>query len=1427
MKRLGRFLVIIGSLLTSFLSSYGQTISGIVFRDFNSDGVYTSLPTSGTYIYSEPGVGGVLITAYTSSGAVSATAVSSTVSATLGRYVLTVGNAGPYRIEFTKLMAGDRESFRGASSGTSIQFANGGASGVHFGINYPTDFCQSNPELLTNCYVFGNQLATTGAATITGIYGNDPVLVSFPYDAGSRSIAANTSIYDQPTAHRVAILARQVGTTLGLAYARTTKRLYTASFFKKHAGFGPAGPGAIYVSDATSTSTVSQTFTVPGANANAHDPTDYNRDNGDIAWDAVGKTSLGGMDLSDDDDTLYVMNLQNRTLYALNPTSGSVLSSRAVPLNPLPPGCPTAGDVRPFAVEYYRGRVYVGVVCSAESSNDPTDLKAYVYSVNPATLAFNATPAFQMDLNYPRGNAASTGSATWLPWRSTYANVNINPTVRLTYPMPILANLAFDNGDLIIGLRDRIGDIAGSQTRDNPATTDLYQGRIGGDLLRAGGSPERGWTLESNGRSEGNGMSEQNTGQGPGGAEFYHGDGYPIATGGVVNGAISGTTGIGVNHDEVSLGTMTQIPGFIETVAVVFDPAIDNGVDGFFDGGFRWMNNTTGAWAQSYRLYNGSSTGTDPGLADFGKAAGLGEVVPFCDLPPVMIGNRVWLDTDNDGVQDPGEAPLAGVTVTLKGPGLPAAGINVTTNTNGEYYFSTGVGTNSTGFVYGLTGLTAGGSYSLSFPASVTTSNAFLSSKPNAATGTNGDNIDTDVNSSGLISFVLGRSGENNFSYDAAYVPCVPPSITITASSLSVCQGNPISLSALVSPTGSYTYVWAAPAGVQLTGAATSAVVATGLTTGTKTFTVTVSSSPLCSTSATITVQVNALPVAGLSAAQATICAGQSTTLMASGGGTYRFSTGGAASSVNALTVSPAATTPYQVTVTTGGGCSGTATAMVTVNPVPSLLTKITCQGIATYDISFTTTAGASVVASAGNVVGSQVVGVPSGQTVSLTVMLNGCSLTRQFTQNCAANAAGLGDYVFVDTDNNGIQNAGDTPLAGVRVTLYTNGVASATTVTNASGFYSFTGLAPGSGLNYSVGFTTPAGYTATAAQQGGDGSKDSDPNPATGRTQSVTLANGEFYPDLDAGFYLLKPVLSVKKLVNKSKASVGDIISYTVILTNTGNAAATNVDVRDSTSVGLSVLPTGYTPPAGTTFTPGKPVGIWRVSSIGAGQQVQLTLQTKADSSGILYNVATIPGGTAQVCTSVPVRLCAGESYTIVLTAPAGRASYQWFKNGIALPGATAATLEVSSPGAYNLTSNQLPGLCTDYSCCPYIVEEDILPNFTAQAVAASCTGSTPQTNGYLRLTGFQADHTFQYSLGTSFDPATSLSGTAKAIPTNGIIAASLASPVSAQYYTIRVYNTQGCFTDRTVLLQPTVCNCPTAACAPFVVRKTRGGVR
>ena len=83
-----------------------------------------------------------------------------------------------------------------------------------------------------------------------------------------------------------------------------------------------------------------------------------------------------------------------------------------------------------------------------------------------------------------------------------------------------------------------------------------------------------------------------------------------------------------------------------------------------------------------------------------------------------------------------------------------------------------------------------------------------------------------------------------------------------------------------------------------------------------------------------------------------------------------------------------------------------------------------------------------------------------------------------------------IGDFVWNDLDQDGIQDAGEPGIPGVKVTLSTGAV----TATDAAGFYSFTGLCAGT---YTVTVETPVGFNATLSNQGSDRSVDSNGSPA------------------------------------------------------------------------------------------------------------------------------------------------------------------------------------------------------------------------------------------------------------------------------------------------------------------------------------------
>ncbi len=117
-----------------------------------------------------------------------------------------------------------------------------------------------------------------------------------------------------------------------------------------------------------------------------------------------------------------------------------------------------------------------------------------------------------------------------------------------------------------------------------------------------------------------------------------------------------------------------------------------------------------------------------------------------------------------------------------------------------------------------------------------------------------------------------------------------------------------------------------------------------------------------------------------------------------------------------------------------------------------------------------------------------------------------------------APSTASLGDFVWLDVNVNGIQDAGEVGVENVTVNLYTgDGTLVDTTTTDAVGFYQFTNLLPG---DYFVEFVPPTGYALTLANRGTSDLDDSDADPMTGRTAVTTLNAGENDPTWDAGLY-------------------------------------------------------------------------------------------------------------------------------------------------------------------------------------------------------------------------------------------------------------------------------------------------------------------
>lgn len=164
---------------------------------------------------------------------------------------------------------------------------------------------------------------------------------------------------------------------------------------------------------------------------------------------------------------------------------------------------------------------------------------------------------------------------------------------------------------------------------------------------------------------------------------------------------------------------------------------------------------------------------------------------------------------------------------------------------------------------------------------------------------------------------------------------------------------------------------------------------------------------------------------------------------------------------------------------------------------------------------------------------------------------------------------AELGDFVWLDANANGLQDAGEAGVAGVSVRLCDGSGAEldAVAVTDANGGYRFSNLLPGS---YSVRFTVPSGYVLSSSHEEDDDAVDSDADPETALTPPVVLDEGTTNLTLDAGIWLPQPAVSLVKTAGT--APDGQVytitgegsVTYTYVIRNTGNTWLKELAVTD-----------------------------------------------------------------------------------------------------------------------------------------------------------------------------------------------------------------------------------------------------------------------
>lgn len=887
----------VGTTALMTLATYTSTaqIGGKVYRDYNFNGQQdASSPQS-----RETGVQGVVVTVSNATGAV----LGQTTTLANGTYVIP-SITGFVKVEFANFPDGYVSGPQGGQSGTSIQFVTAPKADVSLGILYPSDYCQPDPLLVTACYVSGNGLNPNGTAA------NGDVLVGFRYSSEGTS--------DMPPYHYAN--NAQIGTTFGVSYQKATRRLFMSAYIKRHVGLGELGAGGIYVVSGDST-TFSATPFLDIDKIGIETGFELTNEERELsgkaaehsadakAYAKVGKAGIGSISISEDGKVLWLTNLFDRKLYAIE------LDSDNDPATPpkdtdvksfdVPEVKRANGVSRPWAVKFHRGKVYVGVTYTGENGGTVNDLQANVFTLNPANSAWSNS-LLTIPLNYQKGCARKTDQGcSWNVWEDEYKQSwevtdpapsdGSYPYITVARPMPALVEIEFDGEEsMILGFRDRFSDQTGHRNSrtDGSHPPHGITNIAGGDLLKAVWS-NGAYVLETNGKAGEDETAGKDNKQGIGGGEFFFDDRY-----------------LEPEHSETSFGGVAIIPGATEAVVSAMNPF------NYDSGGMYWFNTKQGNAFRKYELYQGGSDNPET----LGKANGLGSVEVMCDVPQIEIGNRVWNDANRNGMQDAGEAGIGGLTVQLCFSGEEIA--ETTTESDGSYYFNVSN-------VFG--GIKARTDYEIKISTDQTPLKGLKIVKANQGSNDATDNDATVINGQAKISLRTGNDGQNDHTFDFGFCPCESPKATIAGPN-SVCVGGSISLTV----SGGQMYLWS-----------TGSIEATTFVQSGGTYNVTITDADGCVGSINKTITETQFSA---SAAGGTFCEGGKISLQASTGTAYEWKGPEVFSASEQNPTIPNSTTlmqgVYSVTVTNTQSCTASATASVTVKEAP-VLTQNTevCQG--------------------------------------------------------------------------------------------------------------------------------------------------------------------------------------------------------------------------------------------------------------------------------------------------------------------------------------------------------------------------------------------------------------------------------------------------------------------------------------------------
>jgi uncharacterized delta-60 repeat protein/gliding motility-associated-like protein len=556
------------------------------------------------------------------------------------------------------------------------------------------------------------------------------------------------------------------------------------------------------------------------------------------------------------------------------------------------------------------------------------------------------------------------------------------------------------------------------------------------------------------------------------------------------------------------------------------------------------------------------------------------------------------------------------------------------------------------------------------------------------------------------------------------------PSGTVTPATASICTGG----SQILTATGGTSYQWSRD-GVAITGATGATYTATGGGTYT-TMIFTGSCSGAASNQAIITVAAS--PSGAISPSAATLCAGKSQVLTATGADMYQWQKDGAAIA-GATGASYSATTAGTYTVLlTKNNCTAPASnaAVITVTPLPS--------GSVTPASSSICTGGSQVLSTSGGTSYQWMLDgsvIPGAVSSSYTATAPGTYTVMIINGPCSAPAANSATITLSAAPSGSVSPAAATLCTGgSQVLTATGGTAYQWTLngTPITGATSATYTATTTGT-YGVLLTNgscagPASNTAVISM-GAAPTGSITPATATvcaGASQTFTATGGTSYQ-----WRLNGTPISGATGPTYTATMAG---TYSVILSN----GSCSVPASNEAILAVTPLPSGAISPLTVTICNGGSQVLtasggssyqWMFDGApvnGATSATYTATQAGRYTASITQNgcmapapdtatvtVSSAPSGTI---TPAAATICTGGAQTFTAT---GGTSYQWSRDGMTITGATAASYTASLAGTYSVIIYN--GTCSGPAVNTAVLTVGMAPTGAITPAAVSiCEGSS-----------------------------------------------------------------------------------------------------